>query len=267
MGLRKLKLVSIITGLGFVFISDSFKARLGRFLYYIFLRFSDKVWFLNYDDLKAFLEKKLIVPEKAIVIPGEGIELEKFQSALAPKNKPRKILYAGRLLVDKGVLHLIEAVKTLNQNSRIIDLVMIGPTWFENPSSLTPNQVEDLKQEKLVSYLGPQNNVIPFMQEADAICLPSYREGVPVTLLEGAAVGRVLLATDVPGCRDVVVPGVNGFLCKAQSTEAIIQMLKEFLKLSDEQIEKMSLASRNFVEEKFSYDKVIRYYDDFIKED
>lgn len=265
-GLGQMRMVSLITGFGFVFLSNKIKARIGRVLYYIFLRFSDEVWFLNKDDLQFFIAKKCIDPSRAFNLPGEGVNVHKFQFSELPHNKIRKILFVGRLLRDKGILHLIEAAKILNREEPIVEIQILGPTWFENPNSLSVEEFENLTQNNFITYLGHTDNVIPFIRNADAVCLPSFREGVPVVLLEAGAMGRVLLASDVPGCREVVVDGVNGLLCKSHSTVDLVRMIREYLKLSDDELSNIARRSREHIVENFSTEKVLIKYQDFISE-
>lgn len=263
-GLSDMKMVSLLTGLGFVFLSNKMKARVGRFLYYLFLRFSDEVWFLNKDDLHFFLEQNFIKSEKTFILPGEGVDINRFALNKLTNNKIRKILFIGRLLKDKGLLHLVEAAEILNAKEKIVDIQILGPSWFENPNSLSKAEFENLRNNKYVSYLGQVDDVVPYIKEVDAVCLPSFREGVPVVLLEAGAMGKALLATNVAGCREVVIEGVNGMLCEPHSTADLVRMIRDFLKLSEEDLVRISHHSREHVIRNFSTEIVLEKYKDFM---
>lgn len=251
-GISNKKVISIITGLGFVFISNGFKAQLGRFLYRISLKFSDEVWFLNNDDKELFLKKNIIPEDKAFVLPGEGVNVEKFYYAPLAKTKPIKILYFGRLLKDKGLIEYLNAAKYFNSIGDNVEFQVLGKFWEDNPSSISKKEFDDLKQSTYVKYLGETTDVRPYIENVHVVCLPSYREGVPVSLLEAASMGKVLIATDVPGCKDVVINDVNGYLFEAKSTKSLIEAINKVIELNPQKTADFGKNSREMVVKNFS---------------
>lgn len=251
-GINNKKVISIITGLGFVFLSNSFKAKVGRFLYKVSLKFSDEVWFLNGDDKELFVQKGIIPIKKCFVLPGEGVNVEKFNFSPKRKSNPLKVLFFGRLLKDKGIMEFIEAAKVMKRGGEEIEFQILGKFWKDNPSSISEKQFEELKVSPYIKYLGETTDVKPFIAEADVICLPSYREGVPVSLLEAASMGKPLIASNVPGCKDVIENGENGYLFEPRSVQSLIESIKKMLIHNDEELLKLGENSRKMVVEKYS---------------
>lgn len=255
-GIGNKKVISIITGLGFVFISNGFKAQLGRFLYRISLKFSDEVWFLNNDDKELFLKKNIIPEDKVFVLPGEGVNVEKFYYAPLEKTKPIKILFFGRLLKDKGLIEYLNAAKHFSSIGNDVEFQVLGKFWEDNPSSISKKEFEDLKQSSYVKYLGETTDVRPYIENVHVVCLPSYREGVPVSLLEAGAMGKILIASNVPGCKDVVINGVNGYLFEPRSVESLISSIYKVKAMEGDQYNCLTKNSRERVVKFYSCDTV-----------
>jgi glycosyltransferase involved in cell wall biosynthesis len=167
-------------------------------------------------------------------------------------------LFLGRLLGDKGLMELFQAVKLLKDPA--LRLLILGPDGGTNPTALAPSLLAQWRQHPQLELLGSAEDVRPFIARADCVVLPSYREGTPRSLLEAAAMGKPLIATDVPGCRQVVQDGRNGYLCKVRDPHDLARAMRQLIKLSPEQRQAMGQASRKLAEELFDEKLVVKKY-------
>ena len=212
--------INAITGIGYLFSSEQFKAKFLRWvlspiLRVLWRRAGTVMLFQNPDDRAVFIKRGLSA-ENAPLIPGSGVDDDKFKpvstkSSLGKSKRPLVIGCASRLLRDKGIPELIEAVKILEKNY-LIELQVAGDIFHKNPSSCTPQEIEEWSKISSVTFLGKISDMVGFWQGCDVAILPSHREGFPKALLEAAACGLPLLGSDVPGVREIVVDGVNGLL-------------------------------------------------------
>lgn len=260
--------VAVTTGLGYVFLHKNRAARIAQTLYRLAFRFPHEIWFLNPDDQQAFLEHKLLAhPERARLLAGEGVDLERFGVApSAPQagaglSVPFRFLLIGRLMWDKGVGEFIEAARRLKPHFPLARWQLLGPVGVENPSAITREQVNQWCAEGLIDYLGEADDVRPCIAAADCIVLPSYREGVPRTLMEAAAMGRLAIATRVPGCTEVVEDGVNGILCEARDADSLANAMRTVLSMPPSRREEMEIAARRRAETRFDERAVIVVYE------
>jgi glycosyltransferase involved in cell wall biosynthesis len=260
--------VAVTTGLGYVFIQHSRAAQVAKRLYRFAFRFPREVWFLNRDDEAAFVEQKLLVyPERARLLHGEGVDLDQF--APAPpggRTSPDRFAFVliGRLLWDKGVGEYVEAARKLRMRYPHARFQLLGPLNVDNPSAISRADVDAWQNEGIVEYLGEAHDVRPVIAAADCVVLPSYREGVPRTLLEAAAMERPIVATDVPGCREVVEDGVNGLLCEVRNVESLADALARMLDMSDEERRAMAVRGRHKVANEFDERLVVERYKDLL---
>ena len=265
--------VAVTTGLGYVFIQKSRAAQVAKFLYRFAFRFPREIWFLNKDDEAAFVDQNLLVyPERARLLHGEGVDLEQFAFTPLPgddhehENKPENtqrafsFLLIGRLLWDKGVGEYVEAARRLRPKYPHARFQLLGPVGVDNPSAISQAEVDAWVREGVIDYLGEAHDVRPLIAAADCIVLPSYREGVPRTLMEASAMGRPIVATDVPGCREVVADGVNGLLCEARNVDSLAAKLAEMLDMGDAARRDMAGRGREKVAREFDERSVIERY-------
>ena len=213
--------INAITGVGYLFSSEQFRAKFLRWalspiLRVLWRRAGTVMLFQNPDDRAVFVKRGLSA-ENAPLILGSGVDDDKFKPAartrasLRKSKRPLVIGCASRLLRDKGIPELIEAVKTLEKNYHI-ELRVAGDIFHANPSSCTPREIEEWSKISSVTFLGKVTDMVIFWQRCDVAILPSHREGFPRAFLEAAACGLPLLGSDVPGVREIVVDGVNGLL-------------------------------------------------------
>jgi len=251
--------IANISGLGTAFIRRGPLQVLVTALYRFALRRASFVFFQNPDDRALFLERRLVRANQARLIPGSGVDLARFAMKPLPDGPPT-FLFIGRLLGDKGVRELIQAVRKLREAHPNMRTQLLGPLDGHNRTAISRSELNDWVSHGLVEYLGETGDVRPFIEKATAVVLPSYREGLPRSLLEAAATGRPLIATDVPGCREAVDQGVNGFLCAPRNAESLADAMRRLLDLTPDGRSAMGLASRRKVESKFSETVVIQAY-------
>lgn len=248
-----------ISGLGTVFLMGGPLSLLVTGMYRLALARCPVVFFQNRDDLELFVGQRMVLRAQARLVPGSGIDLDHFAPAQLPAGTPRFLLIA-RLLRDKGVREYVEAARMLRREGLDARFQLLGPIDTGNRSAIQRDELDRWVRESAIEYLGSAEDVRPHVAEASVVVLPSYREGLPRSLLEGAAMGRPLVTTDVPGCREVVDPGVNGLLCEVRSAVSLADALRVLIAMPAEQRSKMGLASRGLVEERFSEKRVIAAY-------
>ena len=269
--------ISNISGLGTAFIEGGWLGRLVGILYRLGLGRAQTVFFQNPDDRDFFLTRGLIRHSQAYLLPGSGVDLQHFvptgklSAAVQDSTLNRQpfiFLFIGRLLGDKGLLELVEAFKLLQQQLHqklqsalpAACLKILGPDGGTNPTAITSEILNQWRNDPQLELIGPVEDLRPFIAQADCVVLPSYREGTPRSLLEAAAMGRPLIATDVPGCREVVHDGQNGFLCRVKDPQDLMNAMLKMMELSGTQRQAMGQASRKLVEEVFDEKIVVEKY-------
>ncbi|WP_296658036.1 glycosyltransferase family 4 protein [Paraburkholderia sp.] len=263
--LARVPSVAVTTGLGYVFIQKSRAAQVAKLLYRFAFRFPREVWFLNRDDEAAFKDQNLLVhPERARLLHGEGVDLEEYAFTPLPERDTFAFVLIGRLLWDKGVGEYVEAARALRVRYPHARFRLLGPVGVDNPSAISRDDVAAWEREGVIEYLGETADVRPFIADADCVVLPSYREGVPRTLMEASAMGRPIVATDVPGCREVVEDGVNGLLCEARNAASLTARLADILETNRAGREKMSDLGRKKIEKEFDERGVVQRYRELI---
>ncbi len=247
--------VNAFTGLGYVFSSNQLQARIIRFFIkpvFKLIMKKHNYWaiFQNPDDMNVFKQAGLIVTERATLIRGSGVDKKEFLQT-PDRNQTPVVMLASRMLWDKGVGEFIEAARCARRNNTDVKFVLVGDTDSENPMSIPVETLKEWASEGCVTWQGHSNNMPATLAAASIVCLPSYREGLPKVLLEAAAIGRPLIATDVPGCREIVENGKNGILVKLKDIDSLYNAITRLI--SDvEMREIMGQNSRNLVESKFS---------------
>jgi glycosyltransferase involved in cell wall biosynthesis len=251
--------VVTITGLGYAFTSAGwFMRKLIETLYRVALRRAQVVFFQNPEDRQIFLTRGLVDYAKARLVAGSGVDTELFSQAPLPSasGKPPTFLMIARLLKDKGVLEYQAAAALLRQRHPQARCLLLGAEDERNPSRLNTEELAALRASHDLTLLGERDDVRPVIAEADVMVLPSYREGLPRSLLEGGAMGRALIATNVPGCRDVVEPGVNGLLVERADAASLAGAM---IKLADDvaAIAAFGSGARKGIAERFDERQVI----------
>lgn len=260
--------VNNIAGLGTVFIRDNWLTRLVRGLYKTALSRSHHVFFQNDEDKHMFIERGLVSAEKVSRLPGSGISLDTFvyRPMLPSENRSFCFLLVARLLWDKGVGEYVEAARLIRVSYPTARFQLLGFLDVKNKTAVSSEQMEAWVNEGTVEYLGVADDVKPFLAAANCVVLPSYREGVPRSLLEAAAMGCPIITTDAVGCREVVEDGVNGLLCRVADACDLAEKMQQMMAISDLDREKMGLAGRKKMELEFDERIVIDGYRRVIRE-
>ncbi len=253
---------ALVTGLGYAFQGGSLKRRLLRAvvtrLYRVALKRARGVIFQNADNRDLFVERRIVPAEKCHVVNGSGIPMDEFaQSALPGVSKeggaPHFLLIA-RLLGEKGIREYFQAAAQVKAKYPEAQFSLVGPE-DPSPDGIPVDEVRRWQEAGVGKYYGATTDVRPFLADCHVYCLPSYHEGMPRTVLEALAIGRPILTTDVPGCRETVEPGVNGWLVPAADVGALVERMVWFIE-KREQWQAMGDASREIAEEKFDVRKV-----------
>ncbi len=250
--------VNSVTGLGYVFMEGKGARRWLRGIIMLFYRLVlRRTWviFQNPDDRAIFLENRLVDPERVALVRGSGVDNQRFAPSPEPGGIPVVILPA-RLLWDKGVGEFVEAARRVRADGLPARFVLVGDSDPENPAAVPVAQIRKWVKKGVIEWWGWRDDMDVVYAQAHIVCLPSYREGVPKTLIEAAACGRPIVASDVPGCREIVRPGENGLLVPARDIAALATSLKQLIQDSNMR-RAMGIRGRKIVEKEFSMDLVV----------
>ena len=255
-----IKIVNAMAGLGFVFISNKKKVKLFRFFIHKLFRFlfgskNSQLILQNKDDLEYFIKNKLVKKDQVTIIRGSGVDINKFIPIKEPAGVPI-VMLASRMLWDKGVGEFVDAAKLLKLEEVEARFVLVGKGDSENPASISNSQLNKWDELGVVEWWGEKSNMHEVLIQAHIVCLPSYREGLPKVLLEAAACERAIIATDVPGCREIVRNGENGILVPPYEVESIADAIKDLVD-NPEKRKSMGRNGRKLVESEFSEEIVV----------
>ena len=262
----RIPVINNISGLGTAFIKVNLLTRIVRLLYRTALSRSTTVFFQNREDRDLFVAQRLVPAEKTGLLPGSGIDLAQFKPAAVsssnPEQRPLVFLMVARLLRDKGVVEFVEAARIVRTARPDIEFHLLGFLDVENRTAISRAEVERWEAEGVVRYLGSASDVRPHLARATAVVLPSYREGMPRSLLEAAAMARPLIATDVPGCTEIARAGENAILCRVRDAESLAEAMLSMVSLTHAEREEMGARGRAIAEREFDVSVVeARYLD------
>lgn len=257
-------MVAAISGLGFVFLSNSLKMRLVRAvvarLYRIALGHpNSRVIFQNANDRDLLKSLGAVREEQVVIIRGAGVDLDAFRPTPEPPAPPVVVTMVARLLRDKGVQEFVQAARLLRDRGVPVTMQLVGGLDAGNPASATQADVDAWQQDGCVQALGERSDVAALYAAAHIAVLPSYREGLPKSLIEAAACARAVVTTDVPGCRDAIEPNVTGLLVPVRDAAALadaIARLAEDTALR----QAMGAAGRALAEREFDINQVARIH-------
>ncbi len=253
------RVFSMISGAGYAFIEVGFMRKLinllVRGMFQLSLKKNISVFFLNPDDRDLFVGLGLLSQKQAVVINGEGVELNHFHPTPMPRSAPVFLLIC-RLIKEKGVLVYADAARILKQRYPEASFNLLGPFDSNNTSALSRSQIEKWHQEGSINYCGETDDVRPFISAASVFVLPSYyREGLPRSTMEAMSMGRPIITTDWTGCRETVIEGDNGFLIPIKDVNALVKAMEHFI-LNPDAIKKMGQRSQELAVEKFDVVKI-----------
>ena len=252
--------VSVITGLGYAFLGNSFLKGAAKFLYKRSLKKNAEVWFLNKDDQLTFIEAGLVSASRTFLLPGEGIDTDLFTASPYTEKQVVTFLVIARLIKHKGIYEYVEAARILKAKGLQARFQLLGFFEDKSPIAITQNHVEQWASQNLIDYLGQTDDVVPFIEQADCIVLPSYREGMPLSLLEGASMCKALIATDTPGCREIISDGVNGYLCHKKDSANLAQKMEQYYDLPAAEKIRMGMSGRQKVLRQFKKEIITALY-------
>lgn len=242
----------LIAGLGSIFRGEGLKNKLVKTImkteYRLACNASKNVFFQNNDDKNEFINNGLIKEDKTAIINGSGVNLEKFKSEPLPDHPT--FLFIGRLIRDKGVMEYLLACKQIKSVFPEVRCLLVGP-YDSNPSALLPEELQPFIEQGIIEYFGEQSDVRPYLKQCSAYILPSYHEGTPKTVLEAMAVGRSIITTDAPGCRETVIDGYNGFLVPTKNVNSLVDKMEILI---ENRILNEEMAQRNLEIVKEKYD-------------
>lgn len=261
-----LPVISNISGLGTVFLNDSLSSKVARFLYKVALKVPKKVFYQNTHDRELFVQSHLVKEEKTDLLPGSGIDTEKFkplENSMRDSNTPLQFLFIARLVKDKGLVEYVNAARQISPYQKV-EFCILGSYYPGNPTAITEEEMKVWEEEGSVKYLGTSDDVKSVIAGADCIVLPSYREGLSRVLLEAASMAKPIITTNVPGCKEVVDDGVNGYLCDVKDADSLAEKMVKMINLSDVERCEMGRRGREKVMKEFDEKIVIEKYKEAI---
>ena len=248
---------SMVTGAGYVFTATTPKAKalsvMVKCLYKVGFKCSDRVIFLNKDDQEEFCKGRLLQLDKCYVIDGEGVNMTQFAKTL-PYPKPVTFFMLSRLLRTKGVMEYLQAAKNVKARYPQVQFMLLG-SYHAMPQAIPLSEIEPYEADGTVTRYEEHPNVKEFYEKCSVYVLPSYREGVPRTVLEAMAMERPIITTDANGCRETVIHGYNGFLIPVQDIKALEEKMEYFI-LHEDKIEEMGKNAFDLCKKKFEVPKI-----------
>jgi len=252
--------VNNVCGLGTAFLQKNMVSRVAIMLYKLAFRFPKKIFFQNEHDQSFFIENKIVRKSTTGVLPGSGIDLKKFIPNRSTRNNKFTFLLVSRLIHDKGILEYIQAIEILKKKGVKASYQLLGKLDPAHRRGIAESLVNQWIDENRVEYLGSTDDVRPFLNHADCVVLPSYREGTPRTLLEAASSGKPLVATNVPGCNNVVHHEFNGLLCDVKDARDLAAKMYQMTRMSQQQLDQMGENGRKLATSRFDQQLVIDRY-------
>lgn len=251
--------VNALSGLGYVFTSEGARARLLRLVVMRILRFAfghpnSRLVLQNQDDVDAF--STLTHPLRIELIRGSGVNLDRFAPSSETEGRPM-VLLPSRMLWDKGVREFVEAARILRRRGVDVRFVLAGEPDENNPRAIPRSQLADWVEENVVDWYGHREDMSAVYHEAHVVCLPSYREGLPKVLIEAGACQRAVVATDVPGCREIIRHGENGLLVPPRNSEALAESIAWLLNSKSERY-RMATKGRHIVKSRYRIEHIVQ---------
>lgn len=252
----------MIAGLGHVYSEKGISNFVAQTMYKYAMQFPERVMVLNQANLDTLLERKVVTEEKLLLLKGgEGVDLTKFTPSPMPSNRQPVFLMLCRLLYEKGYAEYVAAAEALQGQAEFRIMGSID----SHPSAVSRSVIEADAARGKIKYINFSPDTLPQMVQADCIVLPSYHEGLSRVLMEGLAIGRPIITTDIPGCRETVNNGINGLLCAPRNASSLIEAMRQFITLPSEQRIEMGRQSRKRAEQMFDIQKVFTLYSQIIE--
>ena len=265
--LCSIPVVANVSGLGRTFIAGGWLTRVTLVLYMVAFSWPKFIFFQNAEDRAIFLDAGLAKESRTALLPGSGVDVSRFFPQQKLRNDETFVfLMVARLTWDKGVGEYVEAARQLKAEFSAVTFRLLGFLDVPSPAAVPRSAIEEWVREGVIEYLGHSDDTIPIYADSDCVVLPSYREGMPKTLLEAASMGLPAVTTDVPGCRQAVVDGETGLLCHARDAMALASAMRRMLLLTPEERSKMGNMARERVVLEFDEKIVVRCYLNMVKD-
>ena len=261
----KIRMINNIAGLGTLFIKENTVTKIAKVLYKVSQHKAERVFFQNRDDLDFFTAKGIVNANKCDVLPGSGVDTNRFKPQYKKESQQVRFLLIARMIWEKGIGEYVQAAREIKKTYPQAEFCLLGFLDVQNPGAITKNEMDEWVKEGVINYLGVSDKVDEVIQSADCVVLPSYyREGTPKTLLESGSSGKPIITTDSVGCRDVVDHGVNGYICEPRSWEDLKLKIEMFLELTHGEKLAMGVRSREKIKREFDEKIVIDKYLDVL---
>lgn len=260
---HKIPSIAVVTGLGYTFINKNIVAKIAIILYRMVFRLSKEVWFLNEEDKRIFVSRKLVKDRQVFLLNGEGVDTAWFSPAIFPEPEPDeeiRFCLIARLLYDKGILEYVKAAEMLKKRYENLKFQVLGYLNVLNPTAVKREELEGWIKRGILEYLGSVDDVRSVMQNASCIVLPSYREGMSMVLMESASMAKPIITTDIPGCRQLVDDGETGFLCRLKDPDDLAAKMEAFVWLTPRERQEMGYRGREKMLREFDVQEIIRIY-------
>lgn len=256
--IMKIPYINNITGLGSGYYKNSILRYLLSTMYKLSLKKSHRVFFQNKADMQTLISLNIIT-ENYQLIPGSGVNLSEYKYKQYPNEKPLTFIYVGRILKEKGIDEYLEAAKLIKEKYPKTRFDIVG--FVEDTQAHYNELLKTFQDNGYVNFYGPQKDVRPFVERAHCLIQPSHGgEGLSNVLLEASAIGRPIIASNIPGCREVIEEGKNGFTFEPKNVNSLVEKIEEFLSLSHEKRRQMGIYSRRKVEKEFNREIVTNIY-------
>ena len=258
-----IKCINNIAGLGNLFISKTLFTSIAKTLYKVSQKHAFHIFFQNEDDMHRFIREGIIKKGSPNYerIPGSGVDLSRFQPVPKKDTEHIDFILIARLLWDKGVGEYVEAARVLKKKYPQTRFKVLGFTDTKNPNAISKETVDSWVEEGAIEYLGASDHVEEILRDVDCVVLPSYyREGVPRSLLEAGAMGKPIITTDSVGCRETVIDGETGFLCKPKDVNDLAQKMGSIITMTPEERSVMGIRGHEYIARTFDESKIIERY-------
>ena len=261
---NRIPIICNVSGLGTAFLAKTPSAWIAKKMSGLILNRASHIFFQNPDDQRDFLKETGMDQDKSSLIPGSGIDLEAFGQDVLQLPADYQFVMLSRLIIEKGVVEYGEAAGIVKEKYPEVSFLLVGSLDKDHARSIDKARLDGWVEKGYLDYLEHLDDISSVIRQSEVVVLPSYREGTPRVLLEGAALGRPLITTDTPGCREVVRHGMNGFLCEIKSAASLAAQCMHYLSLDDAKKRNLGEKGRELVAQKFDEKIVINAYMDKI---
>lgn len=259
-----LKYISMITGLGYIFIKNKYMVKkIISFLLSYSLKESIEVWFTNNFDKSYYIDNKILSNQLTRIIPGAGAVFSENEPSFVYQSNPREFIMIARLLKEKGVEEYLKTALHYKYDKNI-KFMLIG-SYKKDKNYISKKLLDEAISSNVIIYKEYVDNISPVIKDAACIILPSYREGMSTILLEAAVLKKPIITTKVPGCIDIIPNESYGTLCEPKDSGSLISAIDRFLKLSKKDLERQTNKTYEYVKKNYSRDKILEVYDSCLK--